>query len=188
VGGTGKGAGTGVQACMCALMCDTRARRTGVCVGQRKCAYLSVRACVRARVGRCRLSLLIHLSARIFTLLAYLLARLAHDDRCRSPCSLASPPASSPLPPPSSPTTSLPTHLLARLYAHLDSHRGPTSPDRLPSPPPRPLPHPPDTHLYCVLPAMGWGGQGVREGVQTRGGACVRSYGRSVHAFVEPFV
>src|SRR5882724_9926172 len=45
VGGTGKGAGTGVRACMCALMCDTRARRTGVWVGQSKWAYLSVRAC-----------------------------------------------------------------------------------------------------------------------------------------------
>jgi len=84
---------------------------------------------------------------------------------------------------------SFPTHLLARLYAHLDSHIGPTPPDRLPSPPPRPLPRPPDAHLiYCVLPAKVWAGQGVREGVQMGGHACVGTYGRSVHVFMEGFV
>jgi len=74
----------------------------------RLCMCATGKTCMRvsARVGRCRLSLLVRLSARIFTLLARLLARLAHDDRCRSPCSLASPPAFSPLPPPWSPTTS----------------------------------------------------------------------------------
>ena len=42
VGGNGKGAGTGVRACMCILMCDKRARRTGVWVAQRRWAYLIV--------------------------------------------------------------------------------------------------------------------------------------------------
>src|SRR5882724_11720000 len=93
VGGTGKGAGTGVRACMCALMCDTRERRTEVWVGPSKGAYLIVRACVRARVGRSRISLLTHLSAA---------------------CSPTSPSSS-----PVSPTITAATSLLTRLTACL---------------------------------------------------------------------
>jgi len=120
--------------------------------------------CLRARVGRCRLSLLVRLSARIFTLLARswpvtptmtaalsLLARLAA--------------ASSPFPPPSSPTTSpSPTNsspVYMSILIPIEVH----PPDHLPSPPP----------LLCVtgkgVADRTCGRAGRREGVR----ACVHT-------------
>jgi len=89
---------------------------------------------------------------------------------------------------------SLPTHLLARLHTHLYDHRHPTSPAlSLSSPPPHHYHARPAPPLLCVdrrRPGRDRaGGRAyIREGVQSGRRACVREYGRSVHACVEAFV
>src|SRR5882724_1896078 len=115
---------------------------------------MCVRACMRSPLRRCRHSLLTHLSARIFTLLARLLSCLAHVPLpslpVRSPLSLPLHPCR-PLrrPPP------LPPHSPPRPFTWPSRRltRCPTTPARSPSwQPPLPPSRLPDAHHYWA----GW--------------------------------
>jgi len=106
-------------------------------------------ACVRACTGGTQPHLPAHSPfCRVFAHLSLLLARLAHDYRCHSPCSLASPPATSPLPPPSSPTTSPSPPTSSLVYIPISM-----TIDTLPLPPSRSLRHHLAHYHYHARPA-----------------------------------